>query len=147
LSSPFARRFGFARLVKVAAAAYAAVMIALLALTIGGIDNLVVLMAMLFLSYGCLGLIVPTTAVMAFEAHGPIAGMAAALMGTIHMSVGITAVALLSLFFDGSAAAMIAAITACAVCSFVLSRVTLRASAGYAQAAVGSDLRGKAESR
>jgi DHA1 family bicyclomycin/chloramphenicol resistance-like MFS transporter len=147
LSSPFARRFGFARVVKVAAAAYAAVMIALLALTIGGIDNLVVLMAMLFLSYACLGLIVPTTAVMAFEAHGPIAGMAAALMGTIHMSVGITAVALLSIFLDGSAAAMIAAITACAVCSFVLSRVTLRASAGYAQAAVGSDLRGKAESR
>ena len=149
-SSPFARRFGFARVVKFAAAAYAAVMLALLALTISGIDRLPVLMAMLFLSYACLGLIVPTTAVMAFEAHGPIAGMAAALMGTIHMSVGIMAVTLLSLFFDGSAAAMIAAIAACAFCAFLLSRVTLRANGAYTQAAVdspGSDLHGSAESR
>jgi DHA1 family bicyclomycin/chloramphenicol resistance-like MFS transporter len=87
---------------------------------------------------------------MAFEAHGPIAGMAAALMGTIHMSVGIMAVALLSLFFDGSAAAMIAAITACALCSFLLSRVTLRSNGAYTQPAVdspGSDLHGSAESR
>ena len=107
-------------------------------------------MAMLFLSYACLGLIVPTAAVMAFEAHGPIAGMAAALMGTIHMVVGITAVALLSLFFDGSAAAMIVAITACALCCFLISRVTLREGVGDASAVAdsrGSGLRGGAESR
>jgi DHA1 family bicyclomycin/chloramphenicol resistance-like MFS transporter len=147
LSSPLARHHGFARVVKVAAAVYASVMIVLLVLTVGGIDSLAVLMAMLFVSYACLGLILPTTAVMAFEAHGPIAGMATALMGTIHLAVGITAVALLGLFFDGSAAAMIAAITACAVCAFLLSRVTLRASGNYPRPGVGSGLRGKAESR
>ena len=124
-------------------------MLVLLALTII-FDHLIILMAMLFLGYACLGMIVPTTAVMAFEAHGPIAGMAAALMGTIQMSVGIASVALLGLFFDGSATAMIAAITACALCCFLLSQVTLRTRGGYAQAIVdepGSDLRGQAESR
>jgi len=124
-SARLARRFGLGRVVVTAVSAYAAMAMLLLGVTLAGVDSLPVLIIMLFLAYACLGLVVPATAVLALEEHGPIAGTASALMGTLQMIAGATAIALVSVFFDGTPLPMVAAIAACAAGAFVLSRLTL----------------------
>jgi DHA1 family bicyclomycin/chloramphenicol resistance-like MFS transporter len=119
------QRFGLARVVATAVACYAAMAIALFLVTAAGLDGLAVLMTMLFLAFACLGLVVPTTAVLALEDHGPIAGIASALMGTLQMVAGAASIALVSLFFDGTSLPMVTAIALCAVGALILSRLTL----------------------
>ena len=46
-----------------------------------------VLMTMLFVAFACLGLVIPSTTVLALEEHGPIAGMASALSGTLQLAL------------------------------------------------------------
>ena len=46
------------------------------------------LMALLFCAFACLGLVIPSTMVLSLEDHGPIAGMASALGGTLQMVAG-----------------------------------------------------------
>jgi DHA1 family bicyclomycin/chloramphenicol resistance-like MFS transporter len=118
-------RLGMRRLVSIAVACYAALAVLLLALTLAGSDSLALLMVMLFAAFACLGLVVPTTAVLALDAYGRIAGAASALMGTLQMVAGATAITLVSVFFDGTALPMVAAIALCALAAFVLSRLTL----------------------
>jgi DHA1 family bicyclomycin/chloramphenicol resistance-like MFS transporter len=129
-SSQFAarlgERFGMARVVATAVSAYAAFAVALLAMTLAGADSLVVLMVMLFLAFGCLGLVIPATMVLALDDHGPIAGMASALGGTLQMVAGGILIVVVSFFFDGTSLPMVTTIAICAVGAFVLTRLTLR---------------------
>jgi DHA1 family bicyclomycin/chloramphenicol resistance-like MFS transporter len=124
-SSALTRRFGFSAVVRAAVAALAATTTALFVLTLVGLAPLIVVVVRLVLSFACLGLVLPTTVVMALETYGPIAGTAVALMGTIHLVGGAVAMALTSLVFDGSPLTMVAAIATCSVCSFILSHGTL----------------------
>ena len=126
-SSFLARRFGFTRVIRTAVLGYAVMAVALFCVTLAGVDRLPVLIVMLFLSFSCLGLVIPSTAVLALDRHGPIAGMASALMGTIQMVCGAFAVLLVSVFFDGTSLPMVAAIAVCATLAFILSRVVLSA--------------------
>ena len=125
-SSLLARRFGFWPVVRTAVAGFAAMTVALFAATAAGADSLAVLMTLLFLAFACLGLVIPSTAVLALEEHGPIAGMASALMGTIQMLVGAAAIVLVSAVFDGTSLPMVSAIAGCAVIAFALSRIAAR---------------------
>ena len=109
-----ARRYGFNRIMRVAAASYSAITLALLVLFLAGVDRLEVLMVFLFCGFGCLGLIIPSSAVLALDDHGPIAGSASALMGTVQMVTGAIVMAIVSAFFDGTAVPMVAGIAACA---------------------------------
>jgi DHA1 family bicyclomycin/chloramphenicol resistance-like MFS transporter len=118
-------RFGMARVVSAAVSLYALFALVLFVATAAGADSLAVLMALLFLAFACLGLVVPTTMVLALEDHGPIAGMASALGGTLQMVTGGIMIVIVSLFFDGTAVPMVATIALCALGAFVLSRVTL----------------------
>ena len=77
-----------------------------------GVDRLDVMAALLFVGYGFLGLVIPTTSVLAMEEHGEIAGTASALMGTLHFATGAVAMAVAGLFFDGTPLPMIAGIAA-----------------------------------
>jgi len=120
------RRFGLKKLVSGAVIGYAATMVLLAALEIAGFESLALMMAMLFVGYGFLGLIVPTTAVLALEEHGAIAGTASALMGTLQFVTGALVIALSGLFLDGTARPMVVAIAACAVGSLLMARLTLR---------------------
>ena len=52
-------------MVKVAVAGYAIVMVLLLGLNLAGVDSLALLLSLLFVGYGFLGLVVPSTAVLA----------------------------------------------------------------------------------
>ncbi len=118
-------RFGLVRLVKFAVVGYAAMMILLLVINLAGIDRLDVMIGVLFVGYGFLGLVVPTTAVLALDEHGAIAGTASALMGTLQFVTGAVVMALTGLFVDGSARPMVAGIAGSAIVALVLARLTL----------------------
>lgn len=120
-----AARFGFGRIVRVAVTGYAAAMVLLLAVTLAGVDQLAVLAGLLFIGYGFLGLVIPTTSVLALEDHGAVAGTASALMGTLQFVTGAVVIAVVGPFFDGTSLPMVAGITTCAVIAFVLAQMTL----------------------
>ena len=127
-------RFGLPPVVKAAATGHAAVMVSLLAVNLLGFDQLPVMLALLFVGFGFLGLVIPTTAVLALDNHGRIAGTASALMGTLQFVVGAVVMATVGLFVDGTARPMLAGIAACAVIAFAMAQITLgRTSARVGQ--------------
>ena len=101
----------------------------LLALTLAGVDSLAVLMAFLLVGFSFMGLVIPTTMVMALDEHGPIAGMAAALGGTLQMLTGGAMIVVASLAFNGTVLPMVAIMTACAFGALALT-LALRRKAG-----------------
>lgn len=128
-------RFGIARVVSVAVSCYAALSVALFAVVAGGVDNLTVLIVMLFAAFAWLGLVIPSTMVLSLEDHGPIAGMASALGGTLQMVTGAVMIVVASAFFNGTSLPMVATIAGCAVAAFILTRLTLRSGAAAPQLA------------
>jgi DHA1 family bicyclomycin/chloramphenicol resistance-like MFS transporter len=64
--------------------------------------------------------------ILALENHGPIAGIASALGGTLQMVAGGIMIAVVSQFFDGTSRPMVAAIALCACAALVTSLFTLR---------------------
>ena len=125
-SALLAMRFGLSRVVMSAVTCYAAFAVLLFATRIAGIDSLPVLMTILFLAFACLGLVIPSTMVLALEEHGPIAGMASALGGTLQFLTGSLMIVISSAFFDGTSVPMVTTIVACALGAFTLARLTLR---------------------
>ncbi|MBR1218081.1 multidrug effflux MFS transporter [Bradyrhizobium sp. U87765 SZCCT0131] len=123
------QRFGMGRVVIAAASAYALFTTTLLGLNLGGVDSLPVMMVLLFLGFAAMGLVIPATMVLALEEHGPIAGMASALGGTLQMVSGGVMIVIVSQVFDGTPRPMVAIIALCAIAALVLSIVTLRGSA------------------
>jgi DHA1 family bicyclomycin/chloramphenicol resistance-like MFS transporter len=123
------RRFGLHGVVKVAAMGFVLPMLVLLALFATGVTRLDVLAGLLFVGYGFLGLVIPSTSVLALDDHGEIAGTASALLGTLQMVTGAVMVSLLGLAMDGSALTMVAGVAVCAVLTVALTWVTLGRSA------------------
>ncbi len=139
LNARLGSRFGLRRLVRGAVTAYAIVTLALLTLFGLGVDRLDVLVALLFVTYGCLGLVIPPTSVLALEDHGRIAGTASAFMGTVQFVTGAVIMAVVGRFLNGTALPMVTGIATCAVLALVLAHSTLRQSepdAAPAEAAV-----------
>lgn len=125
LNGTIGRRLGLRRMVRTAVIVYATIMVTLLVVTLAGSDSLLTLMILLMMGYGCLGLINPTIGVLALEPHGPIAGTASALLGTIQFVVGSVVMAIVGYFANGDPLPMIMGIAGCAVCAFVFARLTL----------------------
>jgi DHA1 family bicyclomycin/chloramphenicol resistance-like MFS transporter len=119
--------------VTTAVTCYAAIAVALFLVTLAGVDSLPVLIVMLFCAFAFLGLVIPTTMVLALDAHGTIAGMASALGGTLQMVTGAAMIVVVSTFSDGTSLPMVTTIAACAVGAFILARLTL-ARRGFAPA-------------
>ncbi|MER2508667.1 multidrug effflux MFS transporter [Amaricoccus sp.] len=119
-------RHGIVRVVKAAVAGYAIGAAVLALVTFAGVDSLPLLMAMLFATFAFLGLVIPTSMILALEEHGAIAGIASALGGTLQMMLGALTIVLVSAIFDGTALPMAGTIGACALVAFILSRTTLR---------------------
>ena len=126
-AAPLGLRLGFGRLVTISVTAYSATLLVLLVLTLAGVDSLPVLMVLLLIGFAFMGFVIPTTMVMALDDHGPIAGMASALGGTLQMLVGGAMIVVASLFFDGTVLPMVAIMTACAVIALGLCLPALRA--------------------
>jgi DHA1 family bicyclomycin/chloramphenicol resistance-like MFS transporter len=134
-------RHGLARVVTVAVAGFALAMCAAAAVNLAGFDQLPVMIATLLVGFGFLGLVVPTTSVMALDHHGDIAGAASALMGTLQMVTGALVIALMGLVVDGTARPMLAGIAAAAVVTWALTLWTLRARHDAPAAPVADDAR------
>ena len=126
-STRLAARFGVSRVVLTAVACYTAMSVLLFATTAAGVTGLAVLITLLFLAFAGLGLVIPATMVLAMEDHGPIAGMASALAGTLQMLTGAAIIFAVSVFFDGTALPMVVTIALCALVAFTLSGLTLHA--------------------
>lgn len=122
LTGILTERYGLERVVRVAVAGYMGLMMLLFVLTLFGVDSVEVLMGLLFVGYGFLGLVMPTTTVLALDDHGPIAGAASALMGTLQFAVGVLAMAVVGYFSNGTALPMVAGIAGCAFVAFLLAQ-------------------------
>ena len=125
LTGFLSERFGLMRVVRVAVTGYATVMVALFAVMASGVDSLSVMAAFLFVGYGFVGLVIPSTSVLAMEEQGEIAGTASALMGTLQLAIGAVAMGVAGIFFDGTPLPMVAGIAICAVISFTIAHLSL----------------------
>ena len=119
------KRFGLRRMVRPAVIGFAAAMAIVFLVTLAGVDNLFVMGFFLFLGYGCLGIVLPVTSVLALERHGTIAGTASSLMGCMQLVVGAIVMPLTTAFANGTAMPMIAGIAACATITLLLTQLTL----------------------
>lgn len=129
-SSQFAanlgERFGPVAVVKWAVSGFAAGASLLCALFAAGFDSFPLLVGMLLVTNSFLGLVIPTSMVLSLDDHGPIAGTAAALGGTLQMVLGALAIVIVSRVFDGTPLPLLATIAACALIALALSALTLR---------------------
>ena len=135
LTGVLTRRYGLNAVVRVAVTGFAIVMVALAAVFMLGVDRLDVLAVLLFVGYGFLGLVLPTTAVLALETHGKIAGTASALMGTLQLVTAAVIMGVVGSFFDGTAKPMVLGIALCATLAFALTQLTLKRAPRVAVAA------------
>ncbi|MFV8783896.1 multidrug effflux MFS transporter [Microbulbifer sp. SA54] len=119
-------RFGGVTLVKLAVAGFTLSALANLGIILAGWDNFAVLILLLLVGNAFLGLIVPTTMVLSLDHHGPIAGTAAALGGTLQMLLGVVAIGIASAVFDGGPLALVGSIAGCSLLALILARLTLR---------------------
>jgi len=118
-------RFGLVPLVRLATSVCAVVMLTLLGYYLAGGDQLAVLISLYFVASAFMGLVIPTTSVLALEKHGSIAGTASALLGTLQMLTGVVMMGVVSLFADGSPLPMVAGMSAGALIAWVLTWRTL----------------------
>lgn len=125
LAAPLGARIGMARMVALATAGFAAVTLTLFLIVLAGYVSLPLLIGMLFCANAFMGLVIPTTMVMALDDHGEIAGLASSLGGTLQMLAGGVMITLAAPFFDGTALPMVAAIALCGIIAFVISRLVL----------------------
>lgn len=132
-AGPLGEKLGILPVIRWAAIGFAGFSFALFVIGMAGFATLPIIIAGLFCANACLGLIIPTTMVMALDPHGEIAGLASSLGGTLQMVTGGLMVVLTGLFFDGTAVPMIAAIALCAALSLMLALRTLRAMGRSAQ--------------
>ena len=123
-------RFGLPRVIRGAVLGFALTMGGLMLLSLLGVDRIEVLIALLFIGFGFLGLVVPTTGVLALDHHGEIAGTASALMGMLQLATGAVVIAVAGLFADGTAWPMVAGIAGCALLACALTWPTLGSRPG-----------------
>ncbi len=125
-AGPLAIRFGLARVIYYGTGIFAGFALSLLLIALNGDIGLYVVVGLLFCANAGLGLVIPTTMVLALDDHGDIAGLASSLGGMLQMLTGGVMIVAASPFFDGTATPMIAAIATCGVIAFGLTALTLR---------------------
>jgi MFS transporter, DHA1 family, multidrug resistance protein len=118
-------RFGLQAVIRVATSGFALTLLVLFAVMLAGVDRLAVMSMFLFVGYCFLGLIVPNATVLSLERHGPIAGTASALLGTLQMTVATSVMGLAGIFANGTPLPMIGGIAMCALTAFGLARLNL----------------------
>lgn len=115
------KRFGPKTIVKAATLVYASAAVLLLALEMTGLSGLWQVCLLLFVIVSALGAIMPSCNLLSMEAHGAIAGTAAALMGGLGFGAGALGSFLIGIFEDGSAIPMVAIIAGFAFLAVLLA--------------------------
>jgi DHA1 family bicyclomycin/chloramphenicol resistance-like MFS transporter len=131
-AGPLGARIGMPAVVLRGTVGFAGFALLLALLALAGFAALPVVVGVLFLANACLGLVIPSTMVMALDPHPTIAGLASSLGGTLQMVIGALAVTLASPFFDGSVLPMVAAIALCGLASLTVAWLSARPKAGQA---------------
>lgn len=138
LTASLSGRYGMAQLVRVAGHGGAAVMLLLLGYYLAGGDELGVLIALYFVASAFMGLVIPTTSVLALEDHGAIAGTASALLGTLQMLIGALMMGLAGLFNDGKPLTMVIGMTTGPLIALALTWGTLGGKADTGRGAASA---------
>ena len=125
-AGPAMDKFGIVPVMRGAVIGFASAAFVLFLICLAGFGTLPVVVAGLFVANACLGLIIPTTMVMALDPHGSIAGLASSLGGTLQMLVGGLMVTITGLFFNGTATPMVGAIALCSALALALALFTFR---------------------
>ncbi len=118
-------RFGLVPVVQKAVSACAVVMLVLVAYYLLGGDQLAVLVSLYFIASALMGLVIPTTSVLALEQHGAIAGTASALLGTLQMLTGAVMMGSVGLFASATPLPMVIGMGVGVWMAWLLSRKTL----------------------
>lgn len=135
LTGRLGQRFGLVKVVKAAASASGVTMTALLLYYLMGGEQLMVLIVLYFIASAFMGLVIPTTSVLALEEHGEIAGTASALLGTLQMLTGAAAMQIVGHFSNGKPLPMVVGMALGALVGVALTWITLGKSASKARAA------------
>lgn len=117
------------RLIRWATLGYAIMVLILLSVFFFGFGSLPALIILFIIANAFMGLIIPTAMVLALEEHGPIAGAAASLGGTMQMLLGALAMGVSSAIFDGTPVPMLVIIALCGVSTHILARLNARHTA------------------
>lgn len=120
-AGPLGEKLGLVWLMRRAIIGFATFTMTLFVVALLGGATLPVIIGLLFCGNACLGLVIPTTMVMALDDHGDIAGLASSLGGTLQMVTGGLMIVLAGPFFDGTATPMVGAIATCGVVTLLLS--------------------------
>ncbi|MBT9455189.1 MAG: multidrug effflux MFS transporter [Burkholderiaceae bacterium] len=118
-------RFGLVPVVKVAAIASAVPLVLLLGYYLAGGDQLEVLIGLYFVASAFMGLVIPSTSVLALEDHGAIAGTASALLGTLQMLTGAVLMAVSGPFIGNKPLPMVVGMAGGAFIALALTWATL----------------------
>ena len=128
-ASKLSLRFGVMQMLKWASVGFAVATTGLFVLALAGQVNLWVCIVGLALGNGCLGLIVPSTMVLALDEQGEKAGLASSLGGTMQMLTGGLMVVILGPWLGANPLPMIAGI---AFAALVTCGLTLLVTASQA---------------
>jgi DHA1 family bicyclomycin/chloramphenicol resistance-like MFS transporter len=125
LTGVIGRRFGLRRMVLGGLVYYVVTTWLLVAATLAGVDNLYFLIVGLLVSAAGMGLVVPSVAVLALEHHGPRAGSASALLGTIQLVTAAAVIAVVGLVSDGTVLPMVLIMAGCGATALVMGLLAL----------------------
>ncbi len=125
-AAPLGQRVGPNRMIILATTGFAIATVLLFALGLAGYATLPVTVVGLFIANMFLGVVLPTSQVLALEDQGEHAGLASSLGGTMQMVAAGVMVAATGPFMDGTVVPMLAAIALCGVLALGLSRVIPR---------------------
>jgi DHA1 family bicyclomycin/chloramphenicol resistance-like MFS transporter len=120
-ASGLAVRFGNMRVLTWASAGFALATCGLFALALAGMVGLWTCIVGLALGNACMGLIIPSTMVMALDDQGDKAGLASSLGGTLQMLIGGVMVVALGPWLGADALPMIAGIAFAALVTLILT--------------------------
>lgn len=126
LAATLEARFGTINVIKWAVAGYCFFACLLFGVVMLGFDSFPLLVGLLLVTYAFLGLVLPTSMVLALEDHGPIAGTAASLGGTLQMVIGAISIAIVSAVFNNTPLPLVVAIAICGVIAAILSVFALK---------------------
>lgn len=122
-AAPLGARLEPQRMIVLATSGFSFCTIALFLVGLAGFATLPVTIVGLFLGNIFLGLVLPTSQVLALEEQGEHAGLAASLGGTMQMVAAGVLVAAAGPFLDGTVVPMLAAIALCGAIALGLSRL------------------------
>lgn len=128
-AAPLGARLGPHRMIMLATTGFGCSTIVLFLIGLAGFATLPVTIVGLFIGNMFLGLVLPTSQVLALEDQGEHAGLAASLGGTMQMVAAGVLVAAAGPFLDGTVVPMLAAIALCGAIALGLSRMIPRQAA------------------